>query len=65
MRIRAGFAASPPGEWTINDFNTVEDLWSYIESHHWLPVLSRNSEGELKPRVLNTRLLTTITVLHE
>ncbi len=67
MRIRAGFAGSPAGAWTIDSRKivTVEDLWDYVESHHWLPILHLDDEGVLVPKVLNTRMLTTITVLDD
>ncbi len=67
MRIRAGFAGSPVGDWTLDsqEIVTVEDLWDYVETHHWLPILHRGAGGVLVPKVLNTRMLTTITMLYE
>ena len=77
MRIRAGFAASPPGVWTIDtpEIVTIEDLWLYIEARQWLPVVDKSATMTSptdqhtiireRTRMLNTRLLTTITVISD
>ncbi len=62
--IREYMVGLPLKGWQRSEFRNSDDLFNYMNTHHWLPVIHRGPNG-VQARALNTRLLTSVRVIDE